>query len=515
MSLKLEEISPENELQQNLEQLNIVDNDGYECDADDNLREHEEEGLISCDQEQDRKPTLDNSIGNEKTWNVETTCRSEDGSHEIGSNIINDNEKDATSSVDESDYSLPKHRKDCPSDDERTDSESLSNEEEELASEESNYRPASIPYEQMTPTKPSNTHLQVNGANVPFEISSMSFGDSSQYGIDVTRVINPIMRSIADLKSEFRTQLAKFHYCADPNLDGIKVDENWQHIEFEKPQDQHRYDAIVTAGKLLDVIMPLQLPEEVKEHLAQARHILWEKSLLCCISSSTENTNLPSSNISQDAYDIDPAIVDSALVTPPDNDMESDAEYVPSNTNDNNKSSKGSGGEYNDQTSTSAVNKAEDQTNSTAVDRKTTINNESNNNSSATTSHKYQRGSTQGRKLRRHSARGASSYSSPKSGRRSQNYSPRTPNVRSPRVGNTVISSIASSTTNVLQANNRRFVGFLPSRCFTCGGIGHFANCCPNKGSYITANTSNNQQLSRRRRSNTSRFGKTVSASNE
>ncbi|RHZ57739.1 hypothetical protein Glove_384g23 [Diversispora epigaea] len=43
--------------------------------------------------------------------------------------------------------------------------------------------------------------------------------------------------------------------------------------------------------------------------------------------------------------------------------------------------------------------------------------------------------------------------------------------------------------------NDRRFVGFLPSRCFTCGGIGHYANTCPNKRFYIT--TSMNQQSSR------------------
>jgi hypothetical protein len=355
----------------------------------------------------------------------------------------------------------------------------------------------------VTPTKPSNTHLQVNGVNVPFEISPMSLGDSSpQDDVDAARIVNPIMRCIADLKSDFRTQLAKFHYRADPRLDEVKVDENWQHTEFEKPQDQHCYDAIVTAGKLLDVIMPLQLPEEAKEHLAQARHILWEKALLCRISSSTESVNVSSSNNPQASYDVDPAIVDSAFATPPDNAVDSGAEFGSSNANDNNKSFEESGSSA--QGGGNGNNKAEDKPLS-IVDGTTTANNESSNNSNATTSRKYQRDPTQGRKLRRHSARGASAYS-PKSGRRNQNYSPRTPNIRSPRIGNTVTSSIAGSTNNVLQANNRRFVGFLPSRCFTCGGIGHFATNCPNKGSYITTNTGNNQQLSRRRRPNTNRY---------
>ncbi|RIA98032.1 hypothetical protein C1645_870943 [Glomus cerebriforme] len=499
MPLKLEEISPESELQQNLEQLNIADNDGYECDVDDNLRENEEEEeSVKYDQGQDCKPTLGNAV------NEEATCRSEDGSHEIGSNVTNDNDKDASSSVDESDFSLPKHRKDYPSDDERTDSEPLSNEEDEIDSENSNYRlnsPRRFPssserYEQMTPTKPSNIHLQVNGANVPFEISPMSLGDSSiqDDDIDVARIISPIVKCITDLKSEFRTQFAKLHYRPDPNLDGMKVDENWQHTEFEKSQVQHCYDAIITAGKLLDVIMPMQLPEEAKEHLVQARHILCKKALIYRTSSSTENINLSSSSFPQADYDIDPA---TAL------DTDNAAGIIPSNSNDNNKSSEESiqaesNGEYNNQT---IDNKAIE-----SVDGTTSTNNESGKNRNVTVPHKYRRGSTPGRKLRHPSIRGASAYS-PKSGRRNQSYSPRTSNVRSPRsprIGSTVTSSVAGSAS---QANNRRFVGFLPSRCFTCGGIGHFANSCPNKGSYITTSTSNSQQYSHiRRRSNINRF---------
>src|SRR2546429_2908866 len=133
MPLKLEEIYPESELQQNLEQLNVADNDDYKCDVDQNLREYELEGeSANYDKGQDRKPTLDNNTVNEKKRSNETTCHSEDGRHEIGSKVTNDNDKDndVASSADESDFSLPKHRKDYPSDDERTDSEPLSNEED-------------------------------------------------------------------------------------------------------------------------------------------------------------------------------------------------------------------------------------------------------------------------------------------------------------------------------------------------------------------------------------------------
>ncbi|EXX70200.1 hypothetical protein RirG_089460 [Rhizophagus irregularis DAOM 197198w] len=120
MPLKLEEISPESELQQNLEQLNVTENDGHKRDVDVHAVEGES---ANNDKKQDRKTTLvDNNIVNEKKWSDETTCHSEDGSHEIGLKVTNDNDKDKdyTSSADESDFSLPKHRKDYPSDDERT-----------------------------------------------------------------------------------------------------------------------------------------------------------------------------------------------------------------------------------------------------------------------------------------------------------------------------------------------------------------------------------------------------------
>ncbi|RHZ73056.1 hypothetical protein Glove_233g43 [Diversispora epigaea] len=46
--------------------------------------------------------------------------------------------------------------------------------------------------------------------------------------------------------------------------------------------------------------------------------------------------------------------------------------------------------------------------------------------------------------------------------------------------------SISNINTNIKTTNNHRFVGFLPSRCFACGRIGHYVNTCPNKRFYIT-----------------------------
>ena len=36
-------------------------------------------------------------------------------------------------------------------------------------------------------------------------------------------------------------------------------------------EDQYQYDTIITAGKLLDEIIPMKLPKEVGEYLIQAR----------------------------------------------------------------------------------------------------------------------------------------------------------------------------------------------------------------------------------------------------
>ena len=50
-------------------------------------------------------------------------------------------------------------------------------------------------------------------------------------------------------------------------------------------EDQYQYDTIITAGKLLDEIIPMKLPKEVGEYLVQARQILWKIS-------SNKNFNL-------------------------------------------------------------------------------------------------------------------------------------------------------------------------------------------------------------------------------
>ncbi|CAI2169531.1 7552_t:CDS:1 [Funneliformis geosporum] len=487
MSLQLEEPSV---ILQQLEQLHIANNDSFVHDVENDVRGCEVE--IEITHEKDHNLALEDGNSNtfsEKRWD---DCYSEDG---IQSTITNNNDKDV-SSVDGSDISLPKHRKYYKCDDERTDSDSFSNEDEPISEDtsfhltspqritsSSNAYPS---YEQITPIKFSNARLQVNEMNVPLDVSPMSLGNvSSQDDIDVARIVNPIVRSIADLKSEFHAQLAKLHYYMEPNINAMNVNDDQQHTEFENSQDQCRYDAVVTAGKLLDVIIPLQLPEEAKKCLIQARNIIWEKSLLYRVSSPS----------TQAAYDADPAIIDSLS-----EGVKTVPELTFSGTTMNNSS------EING-LSVHGVNNREcyNQFPTNADEQfSTSVDDVSNNESDATNS--------LGKKQSYRPTRDVSAYPSPNSGRRNQSYvrpstieastsikksSPRAHHARSART----VASVSGSASNI-QANNRRFVGFLPSRCFTCGGIGHFANNCASKGSYITTSTIKGQQPYRRRRSN-------------
>ena len=64
-----------------------------------------------------------------------------------------------------------------------------------------------------------------------------------------------------------------------------KVDNSENPAQPQVNEDQYQYDTIITAGKLLDEIIPMKLPKEVGEYLVQARRILWKIS-------SNKNINL-------------------------------------------------------------------------------------------------------------------------------------------------------------------------------------------------------------------------------
>src|SRR5688572_1243377 len=106
MSLKLEKVGteetfvilqsqvpPEVEVQQQqLEPLNVSNNDGYERDVENDVRQDQGGEFTDVDG-QEHKPALEDddndrcSEKSEKRWNDETTCHSGDGIREIGSNV--------------------------------------------------------------------------------------------------------------------------------------------------------------------------------------------------------------------------------------------------------------------------------------------------------------------------------------------------------------------------------------------------------------------------------------------
>ena len=60
-------------------------------------------------------------------------------------------------------------------------------------------------------------------------------------------------------------------------------------------EDQYQYDTIITAGKLLDEIIPMKLPKDVGEYLVLAYQIPWKISFNKNINlnlSITDNLNL-------------------------------------------------------------------------------------------------------------------------------------------------------------------------------------------------------------------------------
>ncbi|CAI2169534.1 7554_t:CDS:2 [Funneliformis geosporum] len=218
-------------------------------------------------EEKDYKVTLEDGEDSEKIW-------SEDDIHknETWLNVAENYDGDST-----------KHRNDRLNKEERPNFKSINN-EDETCLKGTSFHPTSPPRylspsesystkEQTIPISFSNTFSQ---ATIPLAIPNISFGSSScQHDIDIARIVNPIVKCISDMKSEFQTQFFKHHYEVDPNPSAhmTNVGEEWQNTEF---MDQY---AAFTAGRLLDVILTMKLPEEAKKCLVQARHIIWEKVL--------------------------------------------------------------------------------------------------------------------------------------------------------------------------------------------------------------------------------------------
>ncbi|CAG8597674.1 4274_t:CDS:2 [Gigaspora rosea] len=295
--------------------------------------------------------------------------------------------------------------------------------------------------------------------------------DYSDLESNVSKIVNPIISYIADLKSDFHSEMEKLHYRIDPNLIGsMKGLDDWQNSEFEKSQDQNRYDSVIMAGKLLDLVLTFSLPNEANERISQARHILWEKALLYRLTSSTDSSSSPTIPEQQRKYvsTTQEDTTDVNQVLPNDEIIENLPDSIIKREESDDRSLVTNG-----MTKSRRLRNQNRRSNRTRR-RSSSVQLE---NATASGSKPLQESSSSRDAERQDESHHLST--SPKA-----SYRPRSNNGR--------------NSANI-PTNNRRFVGFLPSRCFTCGGIGHFANNCPNKSSYIT--TLSPQQPVRRRRS--------------
>ncbi|CAG8501800.1 4947_t:CDS:1, partial [Scutellospora calospora] len=402
-------------------------------------------------------------------------------------------------------YDLPKSRKDYPSEDERIDSAL----ETSLHDSEEGSVTSSPPRLQTVSPKDENTPVQVPDNSIVNigDVSSLNLSslnlqqvDSSDLDPNVSKIVNPIVSSIADLKSDFHAELEKFHYRVDPKVIGsMKGSDEWQQTEFEKAQDQSHYDAVITAGKLLDLMLTFILPNEAYEHISQARHILWEKALLYRLTSSTES--LPSSEPphSFEPYTSTNSTIDSANKS---------INTVNNLHFDENNAEQSTSRQYTKSQEETVANQAllndeiaENHPDSAKMketgDRSPVTNGTTKSRRLPNQNRRSNRGRRRSISVQIENSTGSGSKSLQDS--TSSRDAERQDDIQSLRLSASPKAPFRSRSRSIVNipTNNRRFVGFLPSRCFTCGGIGHFANNCPNKGSYIT--TLSPQQPMRRR----------------
>ncbi|CAG8650214.1 26681_t:CDS:1 [Dentiscutata erythropus] len=410
------------------------------------------------------------------------------------------------------DYDLPKSRKEFPSEDERTDSvldTSLHDSEDGSVTSSPPRLQTVVPLKDdiNNPLKPQDSIINVGDVS-SLNLSSLNIRDSEESDLEsnVSKIVNPIISCIADLKSDIHAEVEKLHYRVDPNLLGsTKGSDDWQQSGFEKSLDQNRYDSVITAGKLLDLVLTFSLPDEVNERISQARHILWEKALLYRLTSSTESSSSPA--LPEQGTSVDSAVDHVNKIINRNNDEQiTSGQYVSTQEDiDVNQVLPNDEIIENlpDSTKVEEIGDRSPVSNGMTKSRRLPNQNHRRSNRARRRSTSVQLDNATG------------SGSRPLQESSSSRDVERQDDIRlstSPKAPYRPRSSNGRNNTNI-PTNNRRFVGFLPSRCFTCGGIGHFANNCPNKGSYIT--TLSPQQPVRRRRSTRFKRNTKVDASGE
>nr|CAG8488222.1 3592_t:CDS:2 [Entrophospora candida] len=393
----------------------------------------------------------------------------------------------------------------------------------------------------------SNTNIDTN-STTPLEISPLSAvtnntntndGNGTKDGknfckdVEITRIIEPIVQSIEDLKSKFNECYLRNDVCCMKNINIKDCGDNNVNFDERSQDQQHYYETLIISGRLLDFIInyninnndaSFQLPDEAKEHLEFARNILLEKELLYNNNHNTNNhlqelsgTKGPKKskgNPSIHRCNSSTIPNSKSKQQKPINNNKSRSSTFPS-TRDyfcyNNKSAPIHANANNSNNNNGYNNKRRHNGQSASYYATnyngTNFNNRLNNNNN-----KYYNNNAGGRKVI------LQNNNKPNQSR------PLHPFLRgSTNVVNPFYQQQQQQIKNNRSVNiDSRLIGFLPSRCFICRGFGHFANDCHyqknketitpdnnnNATTFISPNIINQQKLARRRRVAATRYNR-------
>ncbi|CAJ0637647.1 15652_t:CDS:2 [Entrophospora sp. SA101] len=349
----------------------------------------------------------------------------------------------------------------------------------------------------------SNTNIDTN-STTPLEISPLSAvtnntntndGNGTKDGknfckdVEITRIIEPIVQSIEDLKSKFNECYLRNDVCCMKNINTKDCGDNNVNFDERSQDQQHYYETLIISGRLLDFIInyninnndaSFQLPDEAKEHLEFARNILLEKEFK---QQKPINNNKSRSSTFPSTRDYFCYNNKSAPIHANANNSNNNNGYN-NKRRHNGQSASYHATNYNGTNFNNRLNNNNKYYNNNAGGRKVIIQNNNKPNQSRSL-HPFLRGST---------------------------------NVVNPFYQQQQQQIKNNRSVNI----DGGLIGFLPSRCFICRGFGHFANDCyyqknketitpdnnNNATTFISPNIINQQKLARRRRVAATRYNR-------
>ncbi|CAJ0750313.1 12890_t:CDS:2, partial [Entrophospora sp. SA101] len=307
--------------------------------------------------------------------------------------------------------------------------------------------------------------------------------------VEITRIIEPIVQSIEDLKSKFNECYLRNDVCCMKNINTKDCGDNNVNFDERSQDQQHYYETLIISGRLLDFIInyninnndaSFQLPDEAKEHLEFARNILLEKEFK---QQKPINNNKSRSSTFPSTRDYFCYNNKSAPIHANANNSNNNNGYN-NKRRHNGQSASYHATNYNGTNFNNRLNNNNKYYNNNAGGRKVIIQNNNKPNQSRSL-HPFLRGST---------------------------------NVVNPFYQQQQQQIKNNRSVNI----DGGLIGFLPSRCFICRGFGHFANDCyyqknketitpdnnNNATTFISPNIINQQKLARRRRVAATRYNR-------